>query len=273
MAKKAIAVVVAPVAGYDEFEIDIEKIMKADLPARFSKVAAAPLTIENIKKLPRGAKGAYMLLEKGEAVYAGKTDTTHGFHERLERHFYTVQHRIGIDPLELSFKAIRIMVFSNFDAEAILIAELRRIEKTALRWNNTGFGSNDPGHEREGQKPAKFDLEHGIDIDVALPSDFLPPGSIIVRDAFVIAKDKLPYTFRYETDLGPDGKRLKHTIGHADLRGASIDIPSDPLTMRRLLKLALGALPHGWIATVMPNRVIFYKEDHVWPHHKELLSK
>jgi hypothetical protein len=275
MARKPPAVVVVPDAlpGYDEFEIDIEKILKADLPARFAQVSAAPLNLEHVRKLPRGAKGAYMLFESGQAVYAGKTDTTHGFQDRLERHFHTVQQRLGLDPEKLSFKAIRIMVFSNFDAEAILIAELRRIEKTALRWNNTGFGSNDPGHRREGQDPAQFDLDYPIDIDFLLPDDFITPGPRNVRDLLIEMKSKLPYTFRYETDMGADDKPTKHTVGHADHRSATAHVPVGPLTMRTLLVVILSALPDGWVATVMPNRVILYKEATIWPSARERLEK
>jgi hypothetical protein len=105
------------IPGYDEFEIDIEKVMRADLPAHFTSVPAASLTRQSIGLIPERAKGAYMLFLGGRPVYAGKTDTRHGFRDRLSRHHFTLQHRHSVDIAGMSFKAVRIMVFSNFDVE------------------------------------------------------------------------------------------------------------------------------------------------------------
>ena len=261
------------VPGYDEFEIDIEKVLRADLPTHFASIAPASLTAANVALVPERAKGAYMLFMDGVPVYAGKTDTRHGFRDRLARHHDTVRHRRDLDPARMAFKAVRILVFSNFDAEAILIAETRRVTAGSLPWNDSGFGSNDPGHRREGQEPALFDQQHPVDIDLPLDPAPVSPGPANLRDVLVRLKVSLPYTLRYETDLKPNGKPSGYREGHADQRAATVQIPTGPLTTRALLILALAALPAGWAATVFPDRVILYKEPTPWPYALERLTK
>lgn len=271
-AEMAEAIGVVP--GYDEFEIDIEKVMRVELPAHFASIESAPLTPENILLLPERAKGAYMLFLDGAAVYAGKTDTRHGFRDRLGRHHYTLQHRQRIDCARMSFKAVRIMVFSNFDAEAILIDELRRVSPGALPWNDTGFGSNDPGHNREYEEPGDFDRANPINIDMPLDPVPLNPGPMPVLQALIAMKDALPYTFRYETDPKPNGKTGHYKTGHVDQRRARpMRVPVGPLTLRRFLTEVLRVLPEGWRVTVFPGRVILYKEPTAYRYALESFTK
>lgn len=268
---KSVSVVEAvdAVPGYNEFELDIEKVLRADLPACFDNLRAAPLTESNVVLLPEKTKGAYMLFLNNEAVYAGKTDTRHGFRDRLLRHHNTIQHRKNLDPDAITFKAVRILVFSNFDAEAILIAETRRIAKKALPWNDTGFGSNDPGHNREGQETAIFDREHPIDIDREVSPSPLAKGPHNLLDALIKVKNALPYTLRYATDLDAQGKPVHWRKGHDDQRKTTIVMPNEPFNTRAFLSLALEALPERWVATRFPDRVILYKEPTAWPYGLE----
>ena len=261
-----------PPSGYVEYEIDVEKVLRDELPDVIARVDVAPLTLEAIAAVPERAKGAYVLFENGHPVYAGKTDTRHGFRSRLARHHNTIQHRIGLDPATVGFKAVRIMVFSNFDVEAILIDELRRKDATALAWNFSGFGSNDPGHNRETQEPAEFDQRRPVDID--RPLDFLTAGKLIGALELAIAvKEGLPYLFRYETDLNEKGRPKRHTVGHVDFREAApITLPDGPITTRSALELLLRVLPDGWRATVFPDRVILYREKVRYRFAREFLE-
>ena len=258
--------------GYVEYEIDVEKVLRDELPGVVDRAEIASLTLEAIAAIPERAKGAYVLFEDGVPVYAGKTDTRHGFRSRLARHHHTIQDRIGLDPATIGFKAVRIMVFSNFDVEAILIDELRRKDANALRWNFSGFGSNDPGHNRETQEPAEFDKERPIDIDK--PLDFLPRDTMMgTLDLLVAIKDGLPYLFRYETDANERGRAKRHTIGHIDQREAApITLPAEPITMRKALRLALRTLPNEWRATIFPDRVILYREKVTYKYAREHLD-
>jgi len=221
----------------------------------------SPLTAENVLALPERARGAYMLLLDQTPVYVGKTDSNHGFRDRLSRHFYTVQQRRGLNPAAISFRAVRILVFSNFDVEAILISRLRGADRTGLAWNTTGLGSNDPGHRRETQAPGPFDLLYPIRIDI--PVDIATAGSQRVLDVLVSMKMGLPYTFRYETDPDPrrPNKNVRFNVGHQDQRDSIIELPPGPHTVHDLLRFVVVALPPGWRAQLFPGRVILYKED------------
>jgi len=257
--------------GYVEYEIDIEKVLRTDLPGVLDGIALAPLTEERVRSIPERAKGAYVPFENGHPVYAGKTDTRHGFRDRLTKHAFTIQHRQNLDPTTISFKAIRILVFSNFDVEAILIDALRKADGTALQWNDSGFGSNDPGHRRETQEPAQFDVERPIDIDRALG---LEPGTYSTLTLLIALKDKLPYVLRYQTDHLPGKKYPEHyRKGHEDQRSApSIAIGSGD-TMRAILKKVLDTLPDGWRATAFPDRVILYKDTTPYVYEREFMTK
>ncbi|HVI99625.1 MAG TPA: GIY-YIG nuclease family protein [Sphingomonas sp.] len=246
--------------GYVEYEIDIERVLRGDLPRIVDGIDPAPLTAASVNAIPEGAKGAYVLLLDGYPVYAGKTDTRHGFRDRLNRHAYSIQNRKNLDPDTISFKAIRILVFSNFDVEAILIDEMRKADKAALSWNYSGFGSNDPGHRREGQQPAEFDVQYPVNID--RPLHLVRPGQYQLLPLLVRLKDHLPFNLRYETDLKPgtNDKYVDYRKGHVDQREAGSVVVDDADTTRTLLLKIMMALPPGWRTTVFPGRVILYKD-------------
>ncbi len=230
------------IGGYDEFEIDIEEILRQQLPKFFQDMPSAPLTLGNVDALPERAKGAYVLFLDDFPVYAGKTDTRHGFRDRLGRHAWTVQGRVNLDPSRLSFKAVRIMVFSAFDAEALLISEMKRINPKALPWNNSGFGSNDPGKNRDSQQPADFDQWYPVDIDFMMHD--LPISDISLADFFGVVKQRLPFLFR-NAPIPAD---------------VMVTNTNDKATLRQILKMAVGVLPPGWQVTVLHGRVIIYQE-------------
>lgn len=255
-------------AGYVEYEIDIEWVLRNDLPKVVDAVQLAPLTTEAVNSIPEGAKGAYVLFVDGHPVYAGKTDTRHGFRDRLNRHRFTIQNRQNLDPHRIGFKAIRILVFSNFDVEAILIDAMRKADKTALYWNYSGFGSNDPGHNREGQRPADFDMRYPINID--RPLHLVPPGRHELLPLLIALKDHLPYDLRYETDSIPGGDKAAHyRKGHVDQRKAASVEVGESDTTRTLLRKIMANLPDGWRTTVFPGRVILYKEDTIYRYELE----
>ena len=55
-------------SGYVEYEIDIEKVLRTELPLVFGGMDLAPLTQKAINQIPKGAKGAYVLFENGHPV-------------------------------------------------------------------------------------------------------------------------------------------------------------------------------------------------------------
>ncbi|MEO5338168.1 MAG: Eco29kI family restriction endonuclease [Magnetospirillum sp. WYHS-4] len=243
--------------------MDVVRVLKEQLPMFFDGVESAPLTREHVMAIPERAKGAYLLLHQGHPVYAGKTDARHGFRDRLERHSDTIQHRIGLEPDDMTFKAVRVMVFSTFDVEAILIDEMRARGERQLTWNDSGFGSNDPGHNRERQEPADFDRMHPVDVDREL--DVVPPGDYSAHQVLLLLKEKLPYLIRFETDLVPgQNGRMRPAaanVGHFEQRESRLTIPTGPITTRQAMSAIVAALPADqWQATIFPDRVILYRE-------------
>ena len=150
---------------------------------------------------------------------------------------------------------------------------MRKGDKNALPWNDSGFGSNDPGHNREAQEPARFYQDYPVDIDRPLDVSLFAEERVEVKEALVRLKEHLPYTLRFETDIGTNGKAARHTIGHSDQRGVYVELPAETVTLRTALQLILNALPAGWRGTVFPDRVILYKETAQWRYALEYLVR
>ncbi|OGT58816.1 MAG: hypothetical protein A3E01_00590 [Gammaproteobacteria bacterium RIFCSPHIGHO2_12_FULL_63_22] len=244
-------------SAYAEFELDLTKAILDNLPSMLTSLAGEPLTLENVNRLPEATQGVYMLLEGGVPMYIGKTDASHGFRQRLQRHYYTLSARKNLDLGEVSFKAVRIMVFTTINVESTLIKHF--LGDDPLRWQNSGFGSNDPGHNREGQEPSKFDITHPINIDRPLES--IDAGQYTLHSLLLHLKAYLPFDFRFETDLNSQGKPAKATVGHLDQRNATVNVPQPGMSLRELFKeVFIPGLPAGWVATVFPGRMILYKD-------------
>lgn len=257
-------------AAYAEFELDLTRALLRDLPPVLEAIQPAHLTGAELDTLPESVQGVYMLLFEGVPTYIGKTDAGHGFRTRLKRHLYSLSARRNLDIASVTYRAVRIMVFTTVNVESTLIRHFN-VASNPMAWQNSGFGSNDPGHRREGQDPSQFDRRYPINID--LPLQFVQPGTSTVRDLLVLLKDALPFDFRYETDALPGSSRpQKHTVGHMDHRDANAVVPRSAMTLRDLLvEVILPSLPGGWMATVFPGRVILYKEATLWPHAIERL--
>lgn len=250
--------------GYGEFELDIPLAMKGQLPEFFAKLEIVALTKENVAKIPKNAQGAYLLFVNDDLVYVGKTDAKAGFQNRLGRHAKTIQHRKNLNPEEIGFKAGRILVFSTSALETMLIDEYTKRNGEPPRWNNSGFGSNDPGRERETTRPSDFDSRYPVDIDREI--DFLEPGPANINDLLQKLRSMLPYTFRYEVDAG-------HIADSSHAKGLEVEVPSSNVTMRFLLQEVLNALEENWQATVLPNRVILYRENRKYEVQVESLHR
>ena len=243
--------------GYTEFELDLTRALLEHLPGIFERLGAEPLTQTAVKELPEKAQGVYMLLDEGRPTYIGKTDAEHGFRDRLDRHFFTLSSRRNLDLGKISFKAVRVMVFTTVNVETTLIKHFLHDNK--LTWQFSGFGSNDPGHNREGQEPSNFDKKYPINID--LPLSAVQKGAHNALQLLMLLKSSLPYDFRYGTDIGANGRAVKHTKGHIDQRSTSLNVPRNGMTLRALFEeVLIPQMPGGWVATVFPGRVIYYKE-------------
>jgi hypothetical protein len=234
--------------GFVEFEFDLPDALLMSLTAVIDGMAGAPLTPANVLNLPE-AQGVYVLLHRDRISYVGKTDAEAGLRNRLERHAWTIQHRRNLSPADVRFKAVRIFVFTAMDLETQLIRHYR-----PAAWNNSGFGSNDPGRERDttNLKPDGFDANYPIDIDHEITLD-LPretKASVVVN----ALKSALPYTFRVE------GRAPRSRQIHADFENSIVSLPKGRLTTRLAVESLVRVLPPGWQATALPSRIIVYRE-------------
>ena len=237
--------------GYVDFEFDLPGALLTRLVQVLDELTPAPLDPSFLTDIP-DAQGVYQLFLDGVLIYIGKTDAEAGLCKRLERHQRKVQHRDGLNPSRVSFKAVRIYVFTAVDLETQLIEHYGGY--AAVRWNGSGFGSNDPGRERDTTtyKAAHFDATFPIDIERSLPVEFPKTGTAAALLA--ILRRSLPYTFRYE-NAGGRSRRP-----HPDLeRPVSLSAGS-PMTARRIIQEIVAQLPAGWQATKLPSHIILYKE-------------
>jgi hypothetical protein len=160
----------------------------------------------------------------------------------------------------VTFKAVRILVFTAMDLETQLIKHYRA--SGTVEWNGSGFGSNDPGRQREttNAKPEGFDASYPISIDQSIEIEALVPGGVIAAAVGLNAiKKALFYTLRYETLRGPTGK-AKRGHPHSDLLTATFTVPPAPYTVRNLMGAIVASLGPEWQATAFASHVILYKE-------------
>lgn len=228
--------------GFKEFEFDLPAALLGSLVNVFKKMDRAPLVEAAVRAIPN-EQGVYLLHHKGVVAYVGKTDGEAGLQSRLLRHCESVQHRQGLDPVEVEFQAIRIYVFTVVDLETQLIKEFK-----GAAWNKSGFGSNDPGRERDTTrlKEDGFDAQFPINIDCELDLE-LPAGDLSASQVLEALRLHLPYTFRFERAA-------------PELKALPVVIPSSAKTARSIISQVFTVLPAGWQAWALPGRIIMYRE-------------
>jgi hypothetical protein len=250
--------------GYSEFEFDLPLALKTALVGHLEATGSAELTSDTTSAIP-DAQGVYQLFHENRLVYVGKTDAEAGLRTRLARHAKKILHRPTLTPNTVSFKALRVMVFTAMDLETQLIRHYKSTASDTCSWNGSGFGSNDPGRRREetNKPPEGFDSLHPISID--LPGDFIPAGNMTAAKAAALLKSNLPYTLRYETVLGPNN-RAHASRPHPDLLAVELTVPPGPQTARGLMQTIERALGSDWQATAFASHLILYKERRDYTH-------
>jgi hypothetical protein len=238
--------------GYRDFEFDLPGALLDHLVTVLDGMEVAPLNVGGVAGIP-DAQGVYQLFLDGRLVYIGKTDAESGLRRRLERHAEKVLHRAELAPELMSFKAVRVFVFTAMDLETQLIKHYAG-KDGATAWNNSGFGSNDPGRNRDRTviKGKNFDALHPINIDRTLDGDF--SGTRTAAALALLLKDSLPYTFRFET------YPTKSRKPHPSLMDTTVEISSEARTARALITELTRQLPSGWQSTAFRSHVILYKE-------------
>lgn len=247
--------------GFIAFELDLMGAVMSQLIPTLDAMGGAPLIQKNAQALP-DSQGIYLLIHDKQVRYVGKTDARAGLRTRMARHVRKFEQRRHVRPEDIQFKAAQILVLTAMDIES------RVIQHYGSEWNGSGFGSNDPGRERETtNKPEQgFDALFPIDIDI--PLGLLEPGETTVHKVLVALKTELPYTLRFELEPGATGSHGFRTRPHREFLAAPLTVPTGPLTVRQTMRLVLAALPAGWQATYFVSHVILYKENRQYAHGK-----
>jgi hypothetical protein len=237
--------------AYVEFEFDLPGALLTRLIEVLDGLDRAALNSFSLEGIPE-EQGVYQLFLDSRLVYVGKTDADAGLHRRLSRHARKILHRVNLEPERVSFKAVRIFVFTAMDLEANLIRHYGGVKN--IEWNGSGFGSNDPGKKRDttSVKPQNYDARFPIDIDRQIA--FAVDANETAASALSRLKDALPYTFRYQGNGGSSRK------AHPDMEATILTALAGPTTPRAALTHIVRALPSGWRATALPGYVILYKE-------------
>jgi hypothetical protein len=246
--------------GYTEFEFDLPEALLRELIVALDATPTAELVSSVTSKIPN-EQGVYQLFEDDTLVYIGKTDGDKvGLASRLSQHASKIRHRPALTG-RMTFKAVRVMVFTAMDLEKLLIKHYRALG--AVAWNGSGFGSNDTGNKRESTERdlTGFHAMYPISIDEKIDIATLVPGAkVVVATALKAMKDAVDYILRYETLRNAKGRAMSGRP-HADLLAVEFVVPAAPYTIEDLLRAIVASLGPEWQATLFDSHVILYKED------------
>lgn len=238
------------IAGFQQFEFALTEALILQLVDCLDALDPAPLEFAHVAKIPNG-QGVYQLYLDDQLEYVGKTDTDAGLTTRLAKHTGKISGRPNLRG-RVKFKAVQVLVFSAMELETLLI---RHYKETGapMTWQHSGFGSNDPGRQRDHTKykEAHFDVRHPIDVAEEFAEPLVIDSGSTVREALDALKSALPYNFRY--DRSPE---LDAALTH------QVQMVSAADGLRQLLPL----LPEGWQATRLPGYLILYPEDRRYEH-------
>lgn len=240
--------------GYGELEFDLPGALLHAILERLETIEPGELTQEALRNVPE-EQGVYALYLKSpfRLVYIGKTDSASGLKHRLTRHARKLIGRQNIGPDDVKFRAVRLFVFTAMDIESALIGHYGGVKE--VPWNGSGFGSNDPGKQRDTTryKEDHWDTQYPILLDECHTK--IEPGTHQISELMRELKLSLPFLMRYER---PTQSRNSF---HEDFETTSVDLPEAGMTTREILVAVMLALPKGWHATTVPSHIIVYKND------------
>lgn len=239
---------------FEELEFDLPSALLSQLVSLFDEMPEGPLEAAAVQAID-DAQGVYQLFFNGTLVYIGKTDADAGLRARLLRHSTKIRSRQNLAHDAIGFKAVRVFVFTAMDLEELLIKHYKA-SRTPPTWNLSGFGSNDPGKNRDHTvlKSGHFDKKYPIDLDLVvelITTDCMASAAELLTQL----KANLAYNIRFE------GKTSKSKIPHPDLVATSVYLPTNADTVMNILRRIKTALGAEWQITALPGYVIVYKEN------------
>ncbi|MFF2431074.1 GIY-YIG nuclease family protein [Streptomyces mirabilis] len=229
---------------HDDFRLSITRALGDQLAKALNDLGTAQLSEENLTKLEE-RPGVYQLYINGQIVYVGKADQkAKGLPGRLRNHLRKIGGRLNVDLTEVTFSCLYVDDdFYALGPEQLLINHYKN-ERGGLPWNNSGFGSRDPGSKRDTTvlKKDHFDVQYPINL--AAPVEGVRAGATSLRKLLKDIKDGLPYLFRYV-----EPPRAAEIM---------VEVPAGPITADQALRLAGAAIPSPWQITTLLGYVIMY---------------
>jgi hypothetical protein len=199
-------------------------------------------------------QGVYQLFLGKQIRYVGKAGRLAG---RLSRHLRELSARQNLDVSTLGFKAL--YIHRNWTTWTTEEAMIRHFGSSEL-WNTSGFGSNDPGHNREDTaEDDTFNNQYPINPDI--PCTWIGPQTATAWSVLSALKDrkKPPYLFRFHLVTNKFRRQVDFDA-KAQLRNTEVVVPRANMTVRELLIDVAKQLGTGWQATQFKGRLILYKE-------------
>ena len=225
--------------GCAAFDLNLASAVVEQMVAAFEALTPVPLNESNVSTIPT-APGVYQLLHKECLVYVGQAEGS--LRGRLDRHRAALSGRKHIDIADMSYRAL--VVNRNWSTLATEQALLSHYGRRAS-WNNSGFGSNDPGRKRDHTAADHFNLKHPIDLSVAAHQAVL--GETHAHLVLRRLKEESPFTVRFSERAA--------TL----LEKVSINLPPNA-TIEDALRRIGEALGHDWQVSALPGRVLIYPE-------------
>lgn len=229
--------------SFGVYDFNFLETISAQLVETLEKLPPSPLNtrmlgeLSSFQKLERSKQGVYLLIHNEGPVYLGKANDIHG---RLSAHLRKLMGRLNIDHDRLFFKAILLdRSMSTAANEELLIAAFSKTHRGM--WNGKGFGSKDPGKNRDRTEPSAFDQTHPITRKFSVAID----DSETVSSLFMKLKRQLPFLFRHE--------KLPKAIAdmHLDLRGV-------PRQAEAVLRYAISKFPSEWHGAILSYGIVVY---------------
>jgi len=196
----------------------------------------ALLALSEFQTTRNSAQGVYLLHEGDAPRYLGKAKNVH---VRLRQHLRKLSGRQNINLQEVGYKALLLDNSMSTAANEELLIEMYEGRFDDM-WNGGGFGTKDPGKNRDTTVPGKFDQEHRIIRD--FPVENIQDQETI-SSLFNKMKRELPYLFR-------------SAIG--DAKSTSLDLTGVERNAESLLRAALQALPSGMHAAILAYGMVAY---------------
>jgi hypothetical protein len=235
------------------FDFDLARAVLDQLVEAFDAIPIGALSPDALQHMWRG-KGVYQLYLGKQLRYVGKSNNLPG---RLSRHLRALSARQNFDVTSLGFKAL--YIHKNWTTWTTEDAMLRHFGRENL-WNTSGFGSNDPGHNREDTaEETTFNNQYPINPDIECT--WVGPQTVSAWAILTSLKDKrkLPYLFRFHK-VTNKFKRPIDFEAQKQLKETNITIPRANMTVREVLIEVARQLGDGWQATQFKGRLVLYKE-------------